>query len=695
MWGVWDHPIKLLDGFWFGLSQPFADTPDAGVCWLREADGVTAHPAFTEFEYRLGQLRITRMDSVPDGVEGMIVTLTIRHADQDLRGMPVRLHALFRADLRPAWLGAEAGMLDGQDLGEMRANVVVFSDSVNPWVCLVTADVAPTHTQIGAELWGPQRTAGSGISAQMCHPLEFDDAGVARIRFFIAGSATGMQPAQDTLCHLVTNHARLHAEQIARRAAIGALSRVETPDPMLNQAIAWSRLITQMLAREVPRYGTGVGAGLPEYPWWFGIDTAYAALPMLQSGQSDLLKATLCLLRDQSLAQNAGQPGRVLHEMSTTGVVFNAGNLVEVPAFTRAVHQVWRWTADAAFLSGMYEFCRQGMLEYVLGRNDMDGDLCPSGRSVIETLEMHSGIETLDCAAYSAEALTCLAELAAALRDIATAETASALAARLRARIRDEWWIPDERLFADARASIYEIERMLAALGQRALGDHWGADGLRQLAVAQALFAPALASLRASGADRTVDRPWLLRHWVALCPLEVGIATPEQAMRSLKRLCSSEYCGEWGMRLHPERGHTMSINTGLLALSAVRNGQADTALALVNNLVRAFGYRTPGAVCEALPDQWCFLQTWSNLGLVSPVIEGFLGISPDAPARMLRLRPKLPSGWNRVAAHDLRVGQERISIVVERLDDTLRVTVSGAPGYTIDVTPGVSLRILD
>jgi hypothetical protein len=33
VWGVWDHPIKLLDGFWFGLRLP-----NGVLTWLGEAD---------------------------------------------------------------------------------------------------------------------------------------------------------------------------------------------------------------------------------------------------------------------------------------------------------------------------------------------------------------------------------------------------------------------------------------------------------------------------------------------------------------------------------------------------------------------------------------------------------------------------------------------------------------------------------
>jgi glycogen debranching enzyme len=52
-----------------------------------------------------------------------------------------------------------------------------------------------------------------------------------------------------------------------------------------------------------------------------------------------------------------------------------------------------------------------------------------------------------------------------------------------------------------------------------------------------------------------------------------------------------------------------------------------------------FNVRTPGAISEALPDQWCFVQLWSALGILSPVVECFLGIQPNAVKRTLRVVP--------------------------------------------------------
>lgn len=50
---------------------------------------------------------------------------------------------------------------------------------------------------------------------------------------------------------------------------------------------------------------------------------------MLQCGQFELVRDALRLLRAQSERHNAAEPGRVIHELTTTGVVFNKGNMVE------------------------------------------------------------------------------------------------------------------------------------------------------------------------------------------------------------------------------------------------------------------------------------------------------------------------------------------------------------------------------
>jgi len=382
------------------------------------------------------------------------------------------------------------------------------------------------------------------------------------------------------------------------------------------------------------------------------------------------------LLKIQSERHNPDESGRVIHELSSTGVVFNKGNMVEVPAFTRAVHQYWLWSGDDAFLAEMYPFCRAGLLDYALGRHDRDGDLCPSGRSVVETVEMHANFESIDVAAYMSDALGRLADMSRALGDAPSlADDLDEKAATLSRQIHTEWWLEDEGLFADVRASVDEVETVLNDLNRRIAEQDWlTLDEKQAIETAHGLFAA--YRRRYAAAPRDVDLPWLLRHWVVLCPLEVGIAPPEQARRSLTRLLSEEFGNEWGMYLHPQRRDVMSINTGLLALCAARYGHMDDALGIIARLARAFGYRTPGAVSEALPDAWCFLQLWSNVGLVAPVVECFLGIQPHAAQRRLAIRPCLPSAWSWAEVRRLRVGDVRFDIRMERAGAGYQVAAS-------------------
>jgi glycogen debranching enzyme len=676
MWGVWAHPIKLLDGFWFGVS----DARSAEPTWLTQAERCGVHPTHVEFEYCVGPLRVTRRDFVPDAIEGMIVTLTLR-AGQPFEGV---FHALFRSDLRPAWLGEQAGLRDGRDRAavDLARGCCLFTDEENPWLCAVGADVAPL-TATADDSWAIAATQGQGATAHLTYAVRLDaQASEWTIRFAIVGSASALADPAGAPARLLERHTALLASKQAQCQAILEVSQITTPDDPLNQAIAWSKLINQMFVRDVPGVGRGLGAGLPEYPWWFSIDVGYAALPMLQSGQFELVRDALRFLKTQSERHNADEPGRVIHELSSTGVVFNKGNMVEVPIFTRAVHQYWLWSGDDAFLAEMYPFCKTSLLDYALGQHDPDGDLCPSGRSVVETVEMHAGFEAIDVAAYTSEALGRLADMARAVGDLSLADVLAEKSARLSQQIRREWWLEDEGLFADVRASLDEVERVLGDLERCIAEQDWlSLDQQRAVEAARRLFAPGFA--RHARARRDVDLPWLLRHWVVLCPLETGIATPEQAARVLARLQSAEFSNAWGMYLHPERHDVMSINTGLLALSAARYGHADEALSVIAKLVRAFGYRTPGAVSEALPDAWCFLQLWSNVGLVAPVVECFLGIQPRAAEHTLFIRPRLPAAWSWAEVKRLRVGEACFDIRVERDAMGYRVNVAGDDGWRV------------
>src|SRR5437879_9754269 len=88
-----------------------------------------------------------------------------------------------------------------------------------------------------------------------------------------------------------------------------------------------------------------------EYPWWFGTET-YSLQALAATGDVELAKQTLRLLKDQSLKANGN--GRIVHEVTTNGVVSNPGNTQETAQFILTVGKLFRWTGDLDFAREMY-----------------------------------------------------------------------------------------------------------------------------------------------------------------------------------------------------------------------------------------------------------------------------------------------------------------------------------------------------
>jgi len=680
MLGVWDHPIKLLDGVWMLVDPP--DRSSAHL--LAEADRCTVFPTHLEFSYRVGPLAIVRSDFVPDGLEAMLFTWTLRQTEPAPGTLWVRL--VVRPDLRPAWLGERVGMRDASDRAryETSSRCMVVRDRRNPWFAAMRAQPASLRwerSRVDPRVITPPPVRGSGLLLECGGEVRFDNHGEAGVQLIVAGSTVSAFAAIRDLDRLHSARSALLEEKRRRCVEILDTCSPSLPDERIAMAFQESKLGCQAVARH-GELGTGVGAGLPEYPWWFGIDTTYTVPAMAQAGLFRLCADSLRLLHRASLIENPGQPGRVIHELSTTGVVFNAGNLVETVDFVRAVHRYWLWSGDGELVNELYPFCKQGLLEYTLGECDPDGDLCASGRSIIETLEMHAGFECVDVASYTWDALRALADLATATGDEAVIPNLHEKAAALGERLRSEWWIPDEGLFADVRASRREVIETLERLERTPL-EHPDPDLVRQVENARRLFAAGLQrnALREDG----VDLPWLLRHWVVLCPLEVGLATPAQAEAAFARLESSEFRGEWGMYLHPERKDVMSINTGLLAMAELRYGRPAEAMRLVGKMAEAATIRAPGSISEALPDRWDFLQLWSAVGIICPIVEGVFGLAPRASERRLRITGDLPADWPRAGLSRVRVGEAGFDVDVERLADGLAVDIRGNADFDLDL----------
>ena len=171
------------------------------------------------------------------------------------------------------------------------------------------------------------------------------------------------------------------------------------------------------------------------------------------------------------MSEKTNGNGRIIHEVTTNGVVFNPGNTQETPHFVMAVWEAFRWTGDEGFLRELYPLCRKGVMEWLLGAQDTDGDLFPEGYGITEVAGLNW--ELIDTAVYTHGALRPSARWRRILGD-PNSEKAQELAARLAKAIEERYWLEEEGLYADliappdivlARLDRFAARRVIKARG--------------------------------------------------------------------------------------------------------------------------------------------------------------------------------------------------------------------------------------
>jgi glycogen debranching enzyme len=684
MSGVWDHPLKLLDGFWLGITfgEVACPGPVGNIRWLTQASRWRMTPGQVEITYQLPKVELIRHEYGVDDYEGMVIRLEV--INRSRKPVPLALHFLARTDLRLAWLGKDRLLWrDGRDeavyLDELAC--VAAYNTVNPAYALFGARRRPTAVAIGPELWATQQTEGEGISGRLSYQLDLSAGATEEMIFLIAGSNQSREAAVATYRHLQAEADALCVRQCQRYQQILERNALHCDDELMETAFGWSKATLQMLERNVPGIGQGLAAGLPDYPWWFGNDTAYSVLPLVASGQFELALDSLRTLAHHSETVNGD--GSVVHEILTQGRVHHNGFLVETLLFLRACSHAFRWTGDRGFLQEIYDFCKRGLLDVVLGKYDLEGNLCATGGGLVNTRELQhgAGMKTLDIACYTYEALLCLAELASEAGDSALVPDLLEKARRLREFVNSAWWIEEEGLYGD----IYISAEALA-------------ESHRRLRAEKSLFKDELAGLErtatllkrfaerhTSEAELRRERPWLLKHMIAATPMETGLATPEHARQALRRLESDEFNGPWGIYLNAETEHvSMTLPNGLMAVAEARYGRMDRALAYCYKIAGTIARRMPGASSDIPPDGGCFIQAWSAYGIIWPVVHYFLGFQPDAAKRRACFAPQLPGSWHTARLQDVRVGSARMNLSVSGAENGLQIVLETSdPSYEI------------
>jgi len=649
MGGLWLPPIKLIDSF----QAEITDIGTGKAISLAASREMVTYPYGSLFKYGtvLPELDVDRFQFSPDHQQGLIVEYRFRNSSN--RTQRVRIQLSVKTDLRPGWNSDRLGIRDGQDVVEWRPDKDIFiaKDADNPWFCVWGALLPPASTQ-RIEHPAPIHTNGRGVTAASSYTVMVGPHALSSLTIVFSGSPTSETDAVATYDRLAKEHVSLLANKVALYRALVDRARINIPDRRLQEVYDWSRIDVAWLLRDVPGVGRGISGGFMEYPWWFGTET-YTLQALTATGDFEPVENTLRLLRDESYKANGN--GRIAHEITPDGQVTNPGNTQETAQFIMTVGKVFEWTGDRHFAREMYPEVKRG-IDWLMGRMDRNGDLFPEGYGIMEVLGLNS--ELIDVAVYTQQALEAAAHLAEVLHDKSGEERYGRLAAELKVRINQRFWIERDGTYGDIYGSrsqaVSAVEGSIRQIGLK------GADQLTSRD--EALIAQYDRMKRQYSAMPGGDRAWIINdNWVIATPMETGIAPRARAIRLLDKI-RRENSGEYGPYLSAvERQAMMTISTGVEAVAEGEYGRIDQAMWYVDKIAQTFNRVSPGSMSEMMPDYGCFTIAWTSYGIVLPLIQDVFGIRPRADAKTIVLEPHLPAGWEDISIADLPVGTNLIS----------------------------------
>lgn len=671
MGGVWNHPIKLMDGFELAIISGTEEIS------FPKAEKFTNFPFANRFGYSLKDqnLSVERWQFVPDDKQGMLIQLVIKNESDQSKDF--KLAFTGHTDLMPTWLGERTNMIDKPDVPiyDDVEDIWIVKDSLNPWYAIYGADQSSiAHNN------AKKQQRGNGVSNDLIYQIELDGKGVSIINFIVAGSYSNLADAMSTYTDLKQNFLQEFKAKKARYEKLANNSKLTIPDKKMEQTFEWLKYNCDWLVRTVPEVGTGIAAGIPDYPWWFGVDSEYALKGYMAIGQKETALKTISLI--DSLSRRTNSNGRIIHETSTNGAVFNKGNINETPQFASLIWETYQWTGDKEFLKKYFPNIKKG-LRWLLEEKDANKNLYPDGFGMMEIHGLNS--EMIDVAAYTQRAFYDAAKIASELGEEEVSDKYAKIAAELKRKINEEFWSEEFQSFADFIGTDEQALHLIADAIIRAdtLNKPWAVEELEN--TRKAILANPSAK----------ERPFVLHHnWVVNTPMEMNIATPEKALKALQTAekfvnpfgvfvtgidrdasAGSDDGSFKGSKVFSYTGAVMTLPTSVQAVAESNYGRSDQALNYLKRMTRTFSYALPGSMYEVSPDYGMITQAWNIYGFAVPIVQQFFGIQPMSYKKKIVIEPQMPAEWANASIENVKVADNEISVFYDEKDGSVNLKV--------------------
>ncbi len=643
MGGIWDHPIKLMDGF--KIDVVWKDRTES----LDNATSFVNYPFANKhvFEIPDKNIEVERWQFVPDNEEGITIQLVIKNKSDSTQSFHLKFTGY--SNLRPTWLGERTQMTDGNDNAHfvVELGAWIVKDSLNPWVTVFGSDETPMDQGPESSTYSEKGTGGSLI-----------------YKIAIPGKSDQVINLENTKKSIL-----LHPSNLPKTLASN--SKLTIPDKKMQETFEWLKYNCDWLVRTVPPIGTGITAGLPDYPWWFGVDSEYALKGYMAIGQKEVVYSTINLLDSISRVTNGN--GRIVHEVSTNGAVFNKGNINETPQFASLIWNIYQWNGDKDFLKKYFPTVQKG-LDWLMKENDSNHNLFPKGFGMMEIHGLDS--EMIDVASYTQKAFADASKMAQELGKDVLAIQYEELAAKLKVKINKEFWSEEFNSYADFIGTDAQALKLIEDAMVRAdtLKKPWALTELENTKKSILLH------------PSNLPKPFVVYHnWVVNTPMEMGIADQDKALRALET--ASQFVNPFGVfvtgidrdetagtddgtfkgsKAFSYTGAVMTLPTGVVAIAENNYGRPEKALDYLKKMTHSFSYALPGSMYEVSPDYGMMCQAWNIYAFAVPIVNQFFGINPNAAHKTVVIEPKLPEEWDNCSLENVEVGRNSISVFYKR-----------------------------
>lgn len=627
---AWGFPIKLFHDAQFTISVEGQDQP---VPFSRIVQRVISRPEATTLigSNQLFTLRATYFSPIDE-------TASIILLDVDT-ARPLTITVSFTPDLKPMW---PAG-LGGQSSG--------WRDDLKAFV------ISESRRQYNAFFGSPAATKGIATPAHQlaAGALRFElkvDPQQARRSYYpliIASGIKGRPPVLETYQRLSSSVTEQYQKTYAhyRRLREERLS-VETSDPKFNLAFEWAKAALDKGMIDNPELGLGLVAGWgaagagarPGFGWFFGGDAAINSFALTGYGEFESIAAAL-----KFLAKFQRADGKIPHEIAqSAGMIkwfeeypYAYYHADTTPLFIAAAYHAFRQSGDKEFIAALweplkraYQFCRA---------NDTDGDgILENSKAGLGASELGTLLNDLHQDIYLAASHL---EASLAMRDLS-------------------------RLQGDT-----ELQRVAEEAAQQATK-----------ALATRYFDPA-TNRYAYALTKSGQRNPELTAWSAV-PLFFGQCDPTTTLATLEALASHQLSTDWGVRMLSQsspaydpiaynNGGVWPFLTGFVATGEYKYGNHFSGFQHLQQLsqltfIQAQGYHPEilsGDFYQPL-DESVPHQLFSTGMIVTTLLKGLLGLSPDAPNRELRIAPQFPAQWESVKLRNYRLGASRLNLEFQR-----------------------------